>query len=97
MARRKTINSKPKQTKSTLSCAVNSSYTMDNLGTTDCTIIILLNKKQIDNEIVNTNGKYKGIKLINKNNKIVIYTGKHSLSSTEDITSGVLTIQFMEK
>ena len=97
MARKKTVNPKPEQTKSTLNCSVNSSYTIDNLGTADCDITILLNKKQTDNEITNTNGKYKGIKVIKKNNKIVIYTGKHSLSSTEDITSGVLTVQFMEK
>ena len=97
MARKKIDNLKHKPVTNTVNCTINSSYIIDNLGTTDCTILTRLNNKQIDNEIINTNGKYKGITLIKKNNKIVIYTGKHSLSPTEEITSGILTVQFMEK
>ena len=106
MARKKTDSSKtrvkesivqkPTQINNTINCIVNSAYTIDYPNITNFTSTILLNGKQIEGEISNIGNKYKGIKMITKNNKFIVYTGKHGLSLTEDITSGVLTIQFME-
>ena len=107
MARKKIVKStadtkkvdlvqKPTQINKTIDCTINSSYIIDSPNITNFTTAILLNGKQIDSEINNTNSKYKGIKIIQKNNKFIIYTGKHGLNSADDITSGILTIQFME-
>ena len=104
MARRKTSKPtvikekvrKPTKLTTTIICAINSSYVIDYPDITNFTTTVLLNDKQIEDTISNRGGKYKGVKLIKKNDKFIIYTGKHGLISTEDITSGVLTIQFME-
>ena len=80
----------------TINCVINSSYVIDYPNIINFTTTILLNDKPIEDTISNRAGKYKGVKLVKKNDKFIIYTGKHGLISTEDATSGVLTIQFME-
>ena len=87
---------KPMQLTTTINCIVNSSYVVDYPDVTNFTTTVLLNGKQLEGDISNTAGKYKGTKVLQKNNKLIIYTGKHSLTSVEDVTSGVLTIKFME-
>ena len=104
MARKKITRSKivkeevqkPVQLTTTINCVVNSSYIVDRPDITNFTTTALLNGKPIDGDISNAAGKYKGIKVLQKNNKLIIYTGKHGLTSAEDATSGVLTIKFME-
>ena len=87
---------KPTQFTTTINCTINSSYIVDCPTIAYATITALLNDKPIEDIISNKGGKYKGIKLVKKNNKLIVYTGKHGLTSTEDTVSGVLTIQFME-
>ena len=107
MARRKTIKStattkkvdliqKPIQITKTINCVINSVYTIDNFDITKHTAIIHLNTELIDDDIINNKGNYKGIKLVPKNGKLLVYAGKHSLSQKEDITSGILTVKIME-
>ena len=91
-----TVVPKPIQLSKTIDCTINASYIIDNPDTIEFITTILLNNKQIENEITNTKGIYKGIKLVKKNNNFIIYTGKHGLDSKEDIISGILTIQFTE-
>lgn len=86
----------PTQVSETINCTINSSYTIDSPDIMEFTTTILLNNKQIENEITNTKGIYKGITLIKKSNKVIIHTGKHGLSTAEEVTSGVLTLKFME-
>ena len=93
---KESVVQKPIQINNTVNCTINSSYTIDYPDIMNFTSAILLNGKQIEGEISNIAGKYKGVKMVKKNNKFIIYTGKHGLNSTEDITSGILTIQFME-
>ena len=92
----KKIIAKPVQVSQTIDCTINSSYVISRPDIIGVTITMLLNNKQIENEITNTKGIYKGINLVKKNNKFIIYTGKHGLNSKEDITSGILTVKFME-
>ena len=87
---------KPTQFTTTINCTINSSYVVDCPTIAYATITALLNDKPIEDTISNKGGKYKGVKLVKKNNKLIVYTGKHGLTSTEDTVSGVLTIQFME-
>ena len=87
---------KPMQLNKEISCVIGSSYIIEYPDFNNFTTTVLLNGEQIEGEISNINGKYKGIKLVKKNGKFIIYTGKHSLSSIEDTISGIFTIQFME-
>ena len=86
----------PLQVREVIDCVINSSYVISSPDIVEFTTTVLLNNKQIENEIININGIYKGINLVKKNNKFIIYTGKHALDTSEDITSGILTIKFME-
>lgn len=87
---------KPTQIDKTIECTTNSSYIIEHPSITEFKTTILLNGTPIENEISNTNGTYKGIRMVKKNTNFIIYTGKHGLDSKEDTTSGILTIQFME-
>lgn len=107
MPRKKTDNSKnrakaptvqkPIQVSNTITCTVNSTYIIDHPSTPNFTLTTLLNDKKIDCVISNIDGKYTGITVVKKNNKFIVYTGKHGLSLTDAITSGILTVTFTEK
>ena len=87
---------KSTQITTTINCTINSSYIVNCPNIIHFTITALLNDKPIEDTINNKGGKYKGVKLVKKNNRGIVYTGKHGLTSAEDIVSGILTIQFME-